>query len=310
MRGHAGRGCRVVRSRLSADPFSTSLPAPRPKPWSGRRARHRITGREPRGAGGIGKERRPFGVRRPSAACHLRWPSRSSSLRPTSRPCARVSSGTTTRTSRPTRRCGRSTGSGASGSSRARVPQYYPLTFTSLWLDHHLWGVQPLGYHLVNVLLHGANVILVWVIGRRLALPGAWLAAAVFAVHPVHVESVAWVTERRDVLSGFFFLTAVLAYLRGVEAGDRPARRWLAGSMLLFAGGLLSKASIMALPAVLVLLDVYPLRRGAFAWRRLVVEKAGYWALGAAGAVGALVALKVAGLRITSYGAYGPGARV
>ena len=95
----------------------------------------------------MGKERRPFVVRRLSAAaCHLCWPSRPSSSRPTSQPCARASSGTTTRTSRPTRRCGRSTGSGASGSSRARVPQYYPLTFTSLRLDHHLWGVQPLGY--------------------------------------------------------------------------------------------------------------------------------------------------------------------
>src|SRR3989442_1110205 len=90
------------------------------------------------------------------------------------------------------------------------VPQYYPLTFTSLWLDYHLWGLQPLGYHLVNVLLHAANVILVWLVGRRLALPGAWFAAAVFAVHPVHVESVAWGTERKNVLSGGLYLAAFL----------------------------------------------------------------------------------------------------
>src|SRR5207302_7473148 len=106
------------------------------------------------------------------------------------------------------------------------VPQYYPLTFTSLWLDHHLWGVQALAYHLVNVLLHGLDAILVWVIGRRLALPGAWFVAAVFAVHPVHVESVAWVTERKNVLSGALYLGALLTYLRyagGARAAYVPA---------------------------------------------------------------------------------------
>ena len=211
--------------------------------------------------------------------------------------------------------------------SNVRMGHYIPITWLTFSANYAAGGMDPRGYHLLNLLLHSANAITFYFIARRLLAAarnggrqashgepatvwGAAVATLVFALHPLRVESVAWVTERRDVLSGFFFLTAVLAYLRGVEAGDRPARRWLAGSMLLFAGGLLSKASIMALPAVLVLLDVYPLRRGAFAWRRLVVEKAGYWALGAAGAVGALVALQVSGLRITSYGAYGPGARV
>src|SRR2546428_4557104 len=92
------------------------------------------------------------------------------------------------------------------------VPQYYPLTFTSLWLDHHLWGLQPLGYHLVNVLLHAANVILVWLVGRRLALPGAWLAAAVFAVHPVHVESGARGAGRKNGVPGRVYLPALLRY--------------------------------------------------------------------------------------------------
>jgi len=211
--------------------------------------------------------------------------------------------------------------------SNVRMGHYIPLTWLSFSANYAAGGMNPRGYHLVNLLLHAANAITFYFVARRLLAAardggsqagrggsgvtwGGAVAALVFALHPLRVESVVWVTERRDVLSGFFFLTAVLAYLHVVESGDRPARRWLAGSMLLFAAGLLSKASIMALPAVLVLLDVYPLRRGAFAWRRLVVEKAGYWALGAAGAVGALVALKVSGLRITSYGVYGPRARI
>jgi cytochrome c-type biogenesis protein CcmH/NrfG len=94
-----------------------------------------------------------------------------------------------------------------------------------------------------------------------------------------------------------------------VEAGQDIVPRWRACSLAFFGAGLLSKASVMTLPAVLVLLDVYPLRRGAFAWRRLVGEKVGYWALALAGAIGALVALRLSGLRITPYAAYGPGAR-
>ena len=211
--------------------------------------------------------------------------------------------------------------------SNVRMGHYIPITWLSFSANYAAGGMNPWGYHLVNLLLHAANAAIFYLVARRLLAAarnggpqagrgetavtwGATVAALVFALHPLRVESVAWVTERRDVLSGFFFLTAVLAYLRAVEPGDQPARRWLAGSMLLFAAGLLSKASIMALPAVLVLLDVYPLNRGAFAWRRLAVEKAGYWTLGAVGAVGALVALKVSRLRITSYSVYGPGARM
>lgn len=210
--------------------------------------------------------------------------------------------------------------------SNVRMGHYIPLTWLGFSGNYAAGGMDPWGYHLVNLILHAANAVTFYFVARRLLAAardggrqdgrldaaiawGAAAAALIFALHPLRVESVAWVTERRDVQSGLFFLTAVLAYLRSVERGDRIERPWLAGSLLLFAAGLLSKASIMVLPAVLVLLDIYPLRRGALAWRRLLIEKAGYWVLGAAGAVGALVALRLSGLRITSYGAYGPDAR-
>ncbi len=204
---------------------------------------------------------------------------------------------------------------------------YIPLTWLTFSANYAAGGLDPWGYHLVNLLLHSANALVFYLVARRLlaaaqsggrqagrdetvTLWGAAAAALIFAAHPLRVESVAWVTERRDVLSGLFFLLAVLAYLKAVEASDGAGGRWRAVSLVFFATGLLAKSSIMVLPAVLVLLDHYPLRRGTLTWRRLVVEKAGYWALGAAGAVGALVALRRSGLRITTYGVYGLAARL
>ncbi len=137
--------------------------------------------------------------------------------------------------------------------------QYYPLVFTSFWVEHHLWGSQPLGYHLVNVLLHAVNAVLLWRVLRRLEVAGAWWVAAIFALHPVNVESVAWVAERKNTLSGFFYLLAALAWLRfrSLTVGETARATdwryyWLA--LGLFVCALFSKTVTCSLPAVLMLL--------------------------------------------------------
>jgi tetratricopeptide (TPR) repeat protein len=89
--------------------------------------------------------------------------------------------------------------------------QFYPFTFTSFWLNVQAGGLDPFGFHFINVLLHAANALLLWSLLRRLQVPGAWLAAGLFALHPVQVESVAYISERKNVLSGFFFFFALLA---------------------------------------------------------------------------------------------------
>ena len=127
---------------------------------------------------------------------------------------------------------------------------YWPVVYTSFWLEHKLWGLAPLGYHAVNVLLHLVNVLLIWRLMGRLAAPGAWVVAAVFAVHPLHVESVAWVIERKDVLSALFYLTAALTWIRFTET-PRPGRHLLA--LGLFTAGLLSKSVVVTLPAALLI---------------------------------------------------------
>ena len=127
---------------------------------------------------------------------------------------------------------------------------YWPVTYTTFWLEHKLWGLNPLGYHVVNVLLHLANVLLLCRLLGRLSVPGAWIVAAVFAVHPLHVESVAWVIERKDVLSGLFYLAAFLAYLRSVESRSRGPYLL---ALVLFVAGLLSKTVVVTLPAALMI---------------------------------------------------------
>lgn len=137
-------------------------------------------------------------------------------------------------------------------------PQYYPVVFTSFWIEYHLWGVQPLGYHVVNVLLHAANAILLWGFLSRLKLPGAFLAAAIFAIHPVQVESVAWVTERKNVLSGFWYLLALHLFWSiadAAEVGSATRRRMTyAASLSAFVCAVLSKSVTASLPAAIAVL--------------------------------------------------------
>lgn len=145
-------------------------------------------------------------------------------------------------------------------------PQYYPLVFTSFWVEHRLWGLRPLGYHAVNILLHAASALVLWRVLSFLAIPGAFLAALLFGVHPVNVESVAWISERKNVLSGLFYLLALLAALRyfltsegnkgGAPAGKSPS----AGavnyglSLFFFVLALFSKTVTATLPAATLLL--------------------------------------------------------
>ena len=153
--------------------------------------------------------------------------------------------------------------------------QYYPLVHTVLRAEHHFWQLRPAGYHVVNVLLQALNALLLWMILRRLAVPGDWLIAAVWGVHPLQVETVAWITEIKNLLSGCLYFLAVLAYLRFRDAqadrrpgsGTRHARRqsrraapsqrttlFYSLSLVLFLLALLSKTTAVTLPAVLLAL--------------------------------------------------------
>ncbi|HZE98543.1 MAG TPA: tetratricopeptide repeat protein [Planctomycetota bacterium] len=179
---------------------------------------------------------------------------------------------------------------------------FHPVTWMTLGADYIVWGMNPFGYHLSSLLFHAANtVLLFFVLLRLLALtgrPGAVTACALGALlhglHPLRVESVAWITERRDVVCGFFFLLAVLFYLRRVEEerAGRPSARWLALSAAAFAASLLSKALGIMLPAVLLLLDLHPLGRFTPGSRRkILAEKALFGAIAAADLVLQLLAV-------------------
>ena len=147
---------------------------------------------------------------------------------------------------------------------------YWPLVYTSFWLEHKLWGLNPLGYHVVNVVLHFVNTLLLWRLLARLVVPGSWVVAAVFAVHPVHVESVAWVIERKDLLSTLFYLAACLTWVRFGAAPRLGSGRYFL-TLALFVWGLLCKSIVVTLPAALLLWSWWKQGRVSGAdWLRVV----------------------------------------
>ena len=146
------------------------------------------------------------------------------------------------------------------------TPQYYPLVHTSFWLEYHLWGLNPKGFHAVNVIIQILASLLLWRVLAGLRVPGAWLAAALFALHPVQVESVAWISERKNVLSTLLYLASALAYLRfaGLDELARKDgyRRFYYGiALVLFVAALCSKTVTCSLPAALGLILWWKKRR-------------------------------------------------
>jgi hypothetical protein len=200
-----------------------------------------------------------------------------------------------------------------------------PLAWITLGLDYVIWGMNPLGYHLQSLLWHAANAALVFALAVRLlraAAPvaaagtlrlGAAAAALFFAVHPLRVESVVWVSERRDLVSGFFYLLTVLCWLHMIERENGARRRWQWAAYTAYAAALLSKSIVISLPLVLLVLDVYPLRRlRARTWRtaeglRILVEKVPFLAMALA-----LTLLTIVSFRgqMSPWANYGPVARL
>jgi len=161
----------------------------------------------------------------------------------------------------------------------AAMQQYYPLAGTSFWLDYHLWGFRPLPYHVENILWHAMAVLLFWKLLHRLAVPGAWLAAAIFALHPIMVESVAWITERKNVLSLVLYLGSLLVYeqyaqwgasrdakvcVTDLSGGARHRLLLYSFAWLLFLGAMLAKATAFSLPAVILLIGWW--KEGQIRW--------------------------------------------
>ncbi len=156
----------------------------------------------------------------------------------------------------------------------ARSSDYWPLSYTVLWLQWRAWGDRPLGYHVVNVALHAVNALLVWHVLALLGLPGAWLGGLLFGLHPVAVESVAWISELKNVLSGLLFLSTSAAWIRHRLHGGR---RWYVLALASFLLALLAKTSTVMLPVVLLGWDV--LRRRGPPRRRELAGLAPFFAL-------------------------------
>ncbi|MGD0278365.1 MAG: tetratricopeptide repeat protein [Smithella sp.] len=153
---------------------------------------------------------------------------------------------------------------------------YYPLLHSAFWIQYWLWGDATLGYHLVNIMLHAMSAVMVALILRRLAIPGAFLAAAIFALHPVHVESVAWISELKNTLSAVFYLGSVMVYLRFDEQRRMLPYLW---SLLLFLLAMLSKPVTVTLPGALLV--IFWWQRGRLSWVKDVLPLLPFFLLAA-----------------------------
>lgn len=145
--------------------------------------------------------------------------------------------------------------------------QYFPLTYTMFRIERDLWGLDPTGYHWVNLFLHVANALLVWWLLTRLKIPAAWLAAGIFALHPVQVESVAWITERKNVLMGFFFLLTLIAWTQFIDERERRPWRFYRLALIFYVLALSAKSTACTLPAALFL--ILWLEKKPIDWRRV-----------------------------------------
>ena len=205
---------------------------------------------------------------------------------------------------------------------RGAIPQYYPLVHTSFWIERHLWGLDPAGYHATNIILHALAAILLWRVLVRLQVSGSYLAAMVFALHPVAVESVAWITERKNVLAAPFYFASALAWLRlntladhlpvterggpggrkaparmSTPATPERARYWYLLSLAFFVCAMLSKTVAASLPAAMLLVTWW--KRGRIEWRD-VRPLIPFFAIGLA------LAWNTALMERTRVGAFGP----
>ncbi|MEA2708884.1 MAG: hypothetical protein QOF78_1485 [Phycisphaerales bacterium] len=170
---------------------------------------------------------------------------------------------------------------------------YHPLTWLSHMADVSMFGHKPAGHHLVSVALHSINAVLLYLVLRAMTgyRSASFAVAAIWAVHPLRVESVAWVAERKDLLSGLFFLLALGCYTRYARRGSVGA---YVGSLVCFALGLMSKPMLVTVPCVLFLLDCWPLKRPA-PWKKLVVEKVPFFVLSIASAILTVIAQRQGG---------------
>jgi tetratricopeptide (TPR) repeat protein len=147
--------------------------------------------------------------------------------------------------------------------SGGRTADYFPITNTVFWIESHLFGQAAAGYHAVNIVLQAGNALLVWLVLRRLSVPGAWLAGLIFGIHPVHAESVAWISELKNLLSMFFALLSVLCFFEIEEKRVLGATAAYVASLFFFLFALLSKTQVVFVPIVLLLCAWWRGKRGA-----------------------------------------------